>query len=277
MAWDLEQIVEILQECGKLALDIQLSARRSIKADDTLVTEADTRIEALIMERLGPNPLFIGEETAQTHGDEYHREALGGSCYVIDPVDGTMLYANGLPGWGVSIGYMVNGTLCEGAILFPGSGEILISRGSEVLYARSPEKPCPAFDELRPLPPPEAAGEVISVNQTIVKQGCYGGDLTVLSTGSCVSSVLYLAQGGSMGYLTKSRLWDLAGGIPLLFKLGIRAYSLDGREFSAEVSNEYWHIPPTSSETYWKIREQTLFCADRQSFEVIMQGVTAPS
>ena len=310
MAWEPEQIVAILKDCGELALNIQLSARRSIKMDDTLVTEADTSIEALITERLqsAEDVFFIGEETAQKQGDEYHRAALRGSCYVIDPVDGTILYANGLPGWGISIGYMLNGKLSEGALLFPASGELLISRGPEVLYACSQEsnqrsnqrsnrgknqgKSCPDFGELRPLLSPLAtpqilgqkatqgndqiAGPVISVNQTMVKHGHYQGDHLLLSTGSCVSSMLYLIRGGITAYWTKSRLWDIAGGIPLLLKMGMSAWFPTGKAFSPHVSDEYWHIPPATSGSYWQLREPLLFCPDWHSFDAIMQDMRFP-
>lgn len=274
MAWNPKQIVELLQECGGIAVDMQRSARRSIKADNTLVTEADTRVEMVLTEGLkSSGSFFIGEETARGSEDEYHRRALEGSCYVIDPIDGTLLYANGLPGWGISVGYMEGGRFAEGAILYPMSGELLVSSGEDVLYACDRQKVCPDFADLSPLAPPESAGPFVTVNQTLAKRGVFRGSINLLSTGSCVSSILYLARGGIRAYLTKSRLWDIAGGIPLLRRLGIGAYAMDGVAFSGRVEKEYWHIPPSISQTYWQMRQTLVFCAGVEVFEEVMGSI----
>lgn len=297
MAWKPEEIYGVLLECGNLALDIQHSAERSIKSDNTIVTEADTRIEALIEERLARDEgtYFIGEETSKTHGEDYHRQALEGECYVIDPVDGTVLYSNQLPGWGVSIGFMDRGVLAEGAIYYPFSGEMIISDGDRVFYARGGERetrnsgrgsegnaerdvPAPAFSDLRPLEPPRprSAGNLISISQTIVKWGRYNGSYSVLCTGSCVSSMLQIALGGSIGYLTRTRLWDLAAGMPILSKLGIRAFFTDGREFTTDVTEDSWFIPPVDARHHWRMKDHAVFCADRETAESILNQSSMP-
>ena len=280
MAWKAEEIVELLHECGKLALDIQSSAERSIKSDNTIVTEADTSIEALIMQRLsGPTGrYFIGEETSRGKDPDYHRQALGGECFVTDPVDGTVLYANHLPGWGISIGYMNHGRLSEGGILFPASGELIISDGDRVLYGQAGCEVFPDYQDLSPLPSPspQTASPVITISQTIVKWGRYDGRYPSLSTGSCVSAMLYLALGGGIAYLTRTRLWDLAAGMPILEKLGLRAYFDDGKEFSTEVTPDSWDIPPTNPGIHWRMKRHAVFCADRGTFEAIIKDSRIP-
>jgi myo-inositol-1(or 4)-monophosphatase len=64
-----------------------------------LVTEWDTRCEELIRERLAaltPAIPMIGEESG---GDE-----AAGRRWFVDPIDGTVNFAHGLPLWAVSIG-----------------------------------------------------------------------------------------------------------------------------------------------------------------------------
>jgi myo-inositol-1(or 4)-monophosphatase len=280
MAWKTEEIVDLLHECGNLALDIQHSAERSIKSDNTIVTEADTAIEDLIVRRLsGPEDrYFIGEETSKTYDADYHRRALEHECFVTDPVDGTVLYANHLPGWGVSVGYMNEGRLSEGAILFPVTGELIISDGDGVLYGRGSGDSFPGLEDLKPLPPPapHAASPVITISQTIIKYGRYRGRYSALSTGSCVSAMLHIATGGSIGYLTRTRLWDLAAGMPILEKLGIRAFFDDGREFTTRVTPEFWDIPPTESRLHWRMKRHAVFCRDRETFESIIGDSEVP-
>lgn len=281
MPWNPEEICEVLHECGRLALNIQGSAKRSIKSDNTIVTEADTRIEDLIVKSLqGPEDrYFIGEETSKVQEQAYHRQALTGECFITDPVDGTVLYANDLPGWGVSLGYMNEGILCDGAVLFPKSGELIISSGDQVLYGQRCDGKFPSISDCRVLDSPKSRPEspVITISQSVVKRGRYEGKYSALSTGSCVSSMLYILLGGSIGYLTRTRLWDLAGTWPLLVKLGFTAFMEDGKEFSTEVSDEFWDIPPCSEKLHWRMKGHAVFCENREIFESVMGDYETPS
>lgn len=93
---------EIAEEAGALARarrreGVRLAATKSTLAD--IVTEADREVEALIRERLRaarPADGFLGEESGATTGD-------GGITWVVDPIDGTVNYAYGIPAYNVSI------------------------------------------------------------------------------------------------------------------------------------------------------------------------------
>ncbi|WP_226781181.1 inositol monophosphatase family protein [Oceaniglobus trochenteri] len=94
----------IAQEAGALALDyfrrrdaLVIETKRHIT---DLVSEADREVETLIRDALTrafPDDAQLGEE----HGLS---EGTSGFTWVIDPIDGTAPYLNGLPGWCVSIG-----------------------------------------------------------------------------------------------------------------------------------------------------------------------------
>ena len=62
-------------------------------------TQMDEKAEALIVESIlaaRPDDGIIGEEGAA-------RESRSGITWVIDPLDGTVNYFYGLPGWNVSV------------------------------------------------------------------------------------------------------------------------------------------------------------------------------
>jgi myo-inositol-1(or 4)-monophosphatase len=94
--------VDIAQEAGALARrrregGVAIAATKSALAD--IVTEADREVEALIRARLGrerPEDGFLGEETGAERGSS----AL---TWVVDPIDGTVNYAYGIPHYAVSI------------------------------------------------------------------------------------------------------------------------------------------------------------------------------
>lgn len=63
------------------------------------MTEADREVEALIRDRLltaRPHDGFLGEESGTAAGDS-------GITWVVDPIDGTVNYAYGIPAYNVSI------------------------------------------------------------------------------------------------------------------------------------------------------------------------------
>jgi myo-inositol-1(or 4)-monophosphatase len=93
---------EIAREAGELARvrrseGVAIAATKSAIAD--IVTEADREVEALIRARLGkarPDDGFLGEESGAEPG-------TSGVTWVVDPIDGTVNYAYGIPVYAVSI------------------------------------------------------------------------------------------------------------------------------------------------------------------------------
>ncbi|WP_460775821.1 inositol monophosphatase family protein [Microbacterium sp. GXF7504] len=98
----LQLAVDIAREAGALAAarraaGVSIAATKSAVAD--IVTEADREVEALIRSRLDaarPDDGFLGEES----GAGVSRSGL---TWVVDPIDGTVNYAFGIPAYAVSI------------------------------------------------------------------------------------------------------------------------------------------------------------------------------
>ncbi|WP_236967463.1 inositol monophosphatase family protein [Microbacterium aurantiacum] len=94
--------LDIAREAGALALrrrteGVAIAATKSALAD--IVTEADREVEALVRARLAaeaPRDGFLGEETGAEGGES-------GLTWVVDPIDGTVNYAYGMPQYAVSI------------------------------------------------------------------------------------------------------------------------------------------------------------------------------
>ena len=73
------------------------------KSDETIVTQADSAVEALlrqaIRQQFGPVNI-VGEE------GEKHYDASLPYTFVIDPIDGTAVFANGAPAWAICVGLL---------------------------------------------------------------------------------------------------------------------------------------------------------------------------
>jgi myo-inositol-1(or 4)-monophosphatase len=93
------------------------------KSARDVVTEADHLSEALIVEAIQaryPTDAILAEETGE------HRAVAGeaprsgrGRVWIVDPLDGTVNYANGIPVFCVSIGLVVDGVPSVGVIVDP--------------------------------------------------------------------------------------------------------------------------------------------------------------
>src|SRR6478752_2427731 len=103
LAADLEALaVDIAHEAGHLArvrreAGVAIAATKSALAD--IVTEADREVESFIRGRLAaerPDDGFLGEESGAGRG-------TSDITWVVDPIDGTVNYAYGIPAYAVSI------------------------------------------------------------------------------------------------------------------------------------------------------------------------------
>ncbi len=112
----LEQVINWVKEAALMAQQMRgegLQVRHKSKAD--LVTEADTAIEAFMINKIHesfPGHSVNAEETGQHDGDQENE-------WFIDPIDGTLNYAHGLPLYSISVAYAHRGEVKLGVIANP--------------------------------------------------------------------------------------------------------------------------------------------------------------
>jgi 3'(2'), 5'-bisphosphate nucleotidase len=135
------------------------------KHDDSPVTEADHRAEAVILARLAeafPDIPVISEEDATAYGTP---SAIGPRFFLVDPLDGTKAFVRGDPHFTVNIGLIENRAPVAGAVAAPASGEIwhTIAGGALKRHGAGPATP------IRPRPWPE--GEALALISHTMKEG----------------------------------------------------------------------------------------------------------
>ncbi|BDV31637.1 inositol monophosphatase family protein [Microbacterium terricola] len=127
-----ELAAEIAREAGELArtrraAGVEIADTKSALAD--IVTEADREVEVLIRSRLAaarPQDGFLGEESGAERG-------TSDITWVVDPIDGTVNYAYGIPSYAVSIGAVrgepdpAEWQALAGVVFNPMSGELFRS------------------------------------------------------------------------------------------------------------------------------------------------------
>lgn len=239
-SWQFETIRDLLAEAGDIALRHYAQPGAELKPDHSLVTLADKEIEAFLKERLsalGDDVLVLGEETGLSDiGADLKRP-----LFIVDPIDGTAPYAHHIPTWGISLGFAENGVLTEGAVYLPVVDELYISDG-DVVY----------LCELRSgrqqrLDSPEQHfndGSMIAVSQHIVKSGGLRMRNPMLAVCCAVVPLTGVLLGRCSAYVTCLKLWDIAGTLPLLAKLGIHPVGFDGAPFDLRIAPDNYHLEP---------------------------------
>ena len=107
---------------GKLTLKyFQTELKTQIKPDETPVTEADFETEKLLrhlIEKKYPNHGVIGEEWGVIHSNSPFK-------WIIDPIDGTVSFARGIPLYGVLIALTYEDEPLLGVVNLPALNEMI--------------------------------------------------------------------------------------------------------------------------------------------------------
>jgi myo-inositol-1(or 4)-monophosphatase len=127
-ASELAFALSVAERAGALAVELADRLERiEHKSPRDVVTEADHASEALILEAIRaayPADALLAEETGEHDaGDGAAATSGRGRAWVVDPLDGTVNYANGIPFWAVSIALVEDGRPVMGVVRDPVRGE----------------------------------------------------------------------------------------------------------------------------------------------------------
>ena len=102
--------------------DLQIEKKR----DGTRVTQADKEVEAMARARVKASGLELDVLGEEMGGSGANAPAGARARLIIDPIDGTVNFANGIPICCVSIGVEVDGKMTLGAVYNPFMNEFFI-------------------------------------------------------------------------------------------------------------------------------------------------------
>ncbi len=231
----------------------QISAK---SGPDDLVTAADIGAEAIITRGLQmafPSALIIGEEAVSK--DEKILEKLGDAelSFLIDPVDGTWNFAQGLPLFGTIIAACRFGRPVYGLIHDPMGDDAmeadLQGRAHHLLPGRAPRPLVTASDKsLSDISGYTQMSMMPQVDKALVAD-CIP-KLNLLSTLRCSAHEYRMLAQGSIDFVLSVRMtpWDHAAGVVLCQQAGGYTAMLDGREYTA---TEQGYLLCASSKATW--------------------------
>lgn len=118
MSKELEFLINVVKEASAMITDDFVVKAKDDKGD--LVTNFDYEIEKFISENIEANyPDFSIVSEEFNSGNE-----LTENCFTIDPIDGTVNFAHGVPLWAIQTACIKNGKTCAAVIYVPKLNEL---------------------------------------------------------------------------------------------------------------------------------------------------------
>lgn len=181
----------------------------TMKQGDDPITAADLAVNEVLLELLPrQSEGWLSEETADGI-DRLGRDRV----WIVDPIDGTREFVQGIPEWCISIGLVEHGKPVAGGVCNPATGERIIG-SIETGVEYSGTRPPSAATSL--------SGAVVLASRSEVRRGDWArytdGPFTVLPMGSVAFKTALVAAGraDATWTLVPKHEWDVAAGAALV-------------------------------------------------------------
>lgn len=234
MKRELQVAVDAARKAGELQMERYEKLERIIhKSEHDVVTEVDHLSEDLIIGAIRnafPTDSFLAEESGHHAG---HASGGGsadkavGRVWVIDPLDGTINYANGIPFFCCAIGLSIDGQAVLGVVYDPVRDELFsATAGAGATLDGQPVR----------LPVKERLVDCVA-SLSLPRRGWSKRDLSVRrsirvsrSMGSAALALTYLANGRFDLFIQSGGMsaWDICAAGVIAAEGGARLTTLDG-------------------------------------------------
>ncbi len=187
------------------------------------VTEADRVADRVLRENLVlGQEAWLSEESADDPIRLSHSRV-----WVVDPLDGTREFVEGIPEWCISVGLVENARAIAGGICNPATGEIILgSLDSGVTCNGLP---------VRATARQHLAGAVVLASRSEVRRGNWkqfeAQPFSFIPMGSVAYKLARVAAGlaDATWTLSPKNEWDIAAGVALVESAGGRVCTLEGQ------------------------------------------------
>jgi len=236
--------VEVAREAGDFAHRAQVSELQiTTKTNEMdIVTQIDSRNEQKIRDTVlarYPDHVFLGEELGASDGQAGSTAPRGAKPvtvrWVIDPIDGTVNFAHGLPIWCVSVGVEVNGVVECGVIYNPNLNELFSVRRGHGAYLNGQR--ISVSKKSNPLQGLFVTGFPYNVNEnpgSVIEQfvSFLGRGLLIRRLGSAALDLAYVACGRFEAFWEMGLSpWDTSAGQLMVREAGGRVTHYDGSDY----------------------------------------------
>lgn len=229
----LEAAIEAAKLGGKILLGyFNTELERQIKDDKSFVTKADKESEEAIvgyLKNLLPDHSFLAEESGESKQTSPY-------MWIVDPLDGTANFVNGLPTFAVSIALLKDKELVTAVVYNPLTEMLVYAEKGKGLYCNgvktrvSDQKPETAMITAGVGKIPGVKDRLANIFREAPKH-----IKTFRYVGSAAFELAVLARGGIEAFISLGNAkWDYAAGILLVQEGGGKITDLEGNPWNFE-------------------------------------------
>jgi myo-inositol-1(or 4)-monophosphatase len=235
---DLSFAVAMAARAGEILMDrYERLERIDYKSARDVVTEADHLSEQLVIDAIRkrhPDDAILAEESGEHRAVKGEAPTSGrGRVWIIDPLDGTVNYANGIPFFCVSIALVIDGHPSVGVVHDPSRAETFAGTidGPAMLMSTlgSPSHAIEASDKERLsdfVISMALSGRAVAARARSVRKAIR----ISRSMGSAALALAYVANGRFDAFFQQGGLsaWDIAAAGLIAERGGARVTAMDG-------------------------------------------------
>lgn len=227
-------LLTTIKEAGKILQqyfqkDLIITHKEGI---NNLVTEADHASEKVIIESIKkdfPDHFILSEEVGEIVMDSAYK-------WIIDPIDGTVNFANGIPICCVSIALEYNGEMILGAVYNPFLQELFFAEkgkgstlnGKKINVSNKTEVEKSILVTGFPYTYLDMPNSPLQIFERFIRKG-----IPVRRLGSAAIDLCWVAAGRFDGfYEHKLQAWDSAAGFLMVEEAGGKVTDFTGQRYS---------------------------------------------
>lgn len=231
MKIDVDKIIEIVIEAGRMFGDRTAADHIKTKGAADFVTEVDTAVQSFIQGRLYelyPAIQFMGEEKNNDNID------MKGQVWILDPVDGTTNLIRDYKCSAVSLALFEEGRPVLGIVYDPYLKELYSAEAGKGCYLNGQKVSVSEVDSLQEclvsIGTTPYYKEFAEENFEIFKR-LFVDCLDVRRSGSAAIDLAHVACGRTDCYLERNlKIWDYAAGMLLVREAGGHVLNYQGEE-----------------------------------------------
>ncbi len=271
----LQRMFTFAKEAGAIALDLINSSEPGLKKDQSIITKADRAISQLARESLAdflkdPAHILIDEEDPQIL-QYLDQERLNKTPFIwaLDPIDGTRLYANRMPLFGVSLGLIKDLKPWLGVVYFPMLNELFYCDGIEAYFVRNAFMPNEHKTVIKPNMEELSPRSLFFCNDTFFDKFYWEDkDFHIMIHACAVVNLCWPTIGRGVGCFLRCHLWDFAGCWPIIKKAGFDLRRASDGKILDRVDTALFTREPRS----WQMKEYYLI-STQHNYPVIISKI----
>ncbi len=228
----LDEIVEIVRECGEIILqaDRNENVVTAKEGHANFVTVYDKKVQDILERRLKellPESRFVGEESNR-------KDAVGeGDVFIVDPIDGTTNFIKDYHASAISVGMLRDGVPFLGVIYNPYLDEMYTALAGEGAFCNQ-KKICVSDKPLEKgivLFGTSPYYEELSHRSFDKAYEYFGKSMDLRRSGSAALDLCAIAAGrAELFFELRLQPWDYAAGALIVKEAGGRVVTEDGEE-----------------------------------------------